>query len=426
MNEHELRQERAKALTEAKRLLDKAEDEGRDLTLTEERQFNELMGESNFLSRKIGENTPVVWTPDECRQAYADLDKSLGTIVGGKEQPMQDNYLTRDTLGYASPEVRAALSLAKTAEYRAAFWRTIRQPQYADPEDLRMLNRPEVRALTAGTDTAGGYLLPESFERKIVQKLAQENVIRALATVLPLQSDHNIPVETSTGSASWIVEGGSFPESDPSFGKRVLRAYKAGEIVKVSEELLFDAGFDLEDYLAGLFARNIGTLEEAGFCNGDGVNKPSGFLVNSELGVTSASASTIVADEIIELYHSLRRPYRARAVWVMNDSTAMVIRKLKTGDGQYIWQTGLQAGQPDRLLGRPVVISDGMPTIAASAKVIAFGDLSYYWVADRQGRVLQVLRELYASTGHVGFKIYQRVDGILALDEAIKLLQMAS
>ena len=129
----------------------------------------------------------------------------------------------------------------------------------------------------------------------------------------------------------------------------------------------------------------------------------------------------------MDLYYSLKSPYRRNAVWTLNDSTVKAIRKLKDGNGQYLWQPGITAGAPDMILGCPVRTSSYMPAIAAGAKTIAFGDFSYYWIADRQGRSFKRLNELYAATGQVGFLASQRVDGKLVLPEAVKvLIQKAS
>ena len=143
-------------------------------------------------------------------------------------------------------------------------------------------------------------------------------------------------------------------------------------------------------------------------------------------GVTAASATAITMDEVMDLYYSLRAPYRRNAVFIMNDSTIKAIRKLKNGNGDYLWQPSLTAGQPDTLLNRPVYTSSYMPAIAAGNKTILFGDLGYYWVADRQGRSFKRLNELYAATGQVGFLASERVDGKLILAEAVKVLQMKS
>ena len=138
--------------------------------------------------------------------------------------------------------------------------------------------------------------------------------------------------------------------------------------------------------------------------------------------MTAASSTAVTADELMDLYYSLKSPYRKKSVWVLNDSTIKAIRKLKDSNGQYLWQPSLTAGTPDTILGRPVKTSAYMPAIAAGAKTIAFGDFSYYWIADRQGRSFKRLNELFAATGQVGFLASQRVDGKLILAEAVKVL----
>jgi HK97 family phage major capsid protein len=197
-------------------------------------------------------------------------------------------------------------------------------------------------------------------------------------------------------------------------------------MIKVSEELLNDSVFNLEAYIAKEFARRIGTKEEEAFFIGDGTGKPTGIFNatgGATLGVTAASATAITVDEVMDLFYSLKSPYRKNATFIMNDATVKAIRKLKDGSGQYIWQPSITAGTPDTILNRPVKTSTYVPTIASAAKSIAFGDFGYYWVADRQGRSFQRLNELYAATGQVGFKATQRVDGKLILPEAIKVLQ---
>ena len=160
----------------------------------------------------------------------------------------------------------------------------------------------------------------------------------------------------------------------------------------------------------------------------DGSGKATGIFAatgGAQTGVTAASSTAITADELIDLFYSLKSPYRRKAVWVMNDSTFKAIRKLKDNQGQYLWQPSLTAGTPDTILNRPVYTSGFMPTLATGNKTILFGDLGYYWVADREGRSFKRLNELYAPTGQVGFLTSQRVDGKLILPEAVKVLQQA-
>lgn len=306
-------------------------------------------------------------------------------------------------------------------EYRKAFWNAMRTRA---GEGLDPVIR---NALQIGTDTEGGYLVPDEFERTLVEALDDENIFRRLANVITTSSgDRKIPVVASKGTASWIDEEGAIPESDDSFGQVSIGAYKLGTMIKVSEELLNDSVFNLETYISKEFARRIGNKEEDAFFTGDGSGKPTGILAatgGAQLGVTTASATAITIDEVLDLFYSLKASYRNKAVFVMNDATVKAIRKLKDGQGQYLWQPSLQAGTPDTIMNRPLYTSAYVPTIASTAKSIVFGDFSYYWVADRQGRVFKRLNELYAATGQVGFVATQRVDGKLILPEAIKILQ---
>jgi HK97 family phage major capsid protein len=302
--------------------------------------------------------------------------------------------------------------------YKKAFWNHLRMKD----------NLPDLRnALQIGTDTEGGYLVPDEFEHTLVEALEEENIFRNLAHIIHTSSgDRKIPVSASKGEAAWIDEGGAYPESDDSFGQVTIGAYKLGTIIKVSEELINDSVFDIEAYIAREFARRIGAKEEAACFTGDGVGKPLGILAGSggaQVGVTAASATALSSDEVIDLYYSLRAPYRKNAVWLINDTTIKAIRKLKDGNGQYMWQPSLSTGTPDKILSRPVLTSAYMPEIAAANKTLAFGDFSYYWIADRQGRTFKRLGELFAPTGQVGFLGSQRVDGKLILSEAVKVLQ---
>lgn len=303
--------------------------------------------------------------------------------------------------------------------YKKNFWNAMRRKQMT----------PEmVNALQIGTDSEGGYLVPDEYEKTLVEALEEENIFRKLAHVISTSSgDRKIPVVASKGSASWVDEEGTIPDSDDAFNQVSIGAYKLGTLIKVSNELLNDSVFNLESYISKEFARRIGSKEEDAFFNGNGTGKPVGIFNatgGAEVGVTAASATAITADEIIDLFYSLKAPYRKNAVWILNDATIKAIRKLKDNNGNYLWQPSLTAGSPDTILGRPVYTSSYVPTIAAGAKTIAFGDFSYYWIADRAGRNFKKLTELYAANDQTGFVATQRVDGKLILPEAIKVLKM--
>jgi len=402
----EMRQKRAALVKQARELLDKTEEEKRCLTAEEEQQYDRVMADVDKLAKDIER--------EERQQALEkELAQSQGTIAAGREQPGE-----KKTDGY---------SIRASEEYRSAFWEAIRMGENVlFPEQRRLLLNPEVRALSVGTDSAGGYTVPDEFERTLIQGLQDQNVMRTLATVISTSSGtREIPVVSAHGTAAWTGEAAAATESDETFAQVTLNAYKATTLIKVSEELLNDSAFNLAAYIAAEFARRVGALEEAAFVNGDAAGKPTGVVQGASSGKVGATGQTtaVTADDLIDLYHSLKRPYRARGTWLLADSTAKAVRKLKDNDGQYIWQPGLQSAQPDRLLGGPVAISDYVPAMAASAKSILFGDFRYYWIADRQGRVFQRLNELYAVNGQVGFRVYQRVDGKLILSEAVKYYQ---
>ena len=338
------------------------------------------------------------------RQSSLDLELSKATSSIIRNNP--NGNIDGDKIGRASNE------------YKQAFWKAMRNKNSLDIQN----------ALQIGTDSEGGYLVPDEFERILIDSLQEENIFRQLAKVITTSSgDKKIPVAASRGVASWVEEEGPSPESDDAFGQVSIGAYKLATMIKVSEELLNDSVFNLESYIAKEFARRIGAKEEEAFFVGDGIGKPTGIFNatgGAILGVTTASSIAITLDELLDLFYSLKSPYRKNAVFTMNDATIKAIRKLKDGNGQYLWQPSITAGQPDTVLNRPIKTSAYVPELAASAKTIAFGDFGYYWEADRQGRSFQRLNELYAATGQVGFKATQRVDGKLILPEAIKVLQM--
>ena len=308
-----------------------------------------------------------------------------------------------------------------TKDYAKNFWRVMRSKSV--PHEV-------MNALQVGTETEGGYLVPDEYEHTLVQALEEQNIFRQLAHVIHTSSgDRKIPVVASKGTAQWIDEEAQYPESDDSFGQVSIGAYKLATMIKISEELLNDSVFDMPSYIATEFARRIGAAEEEAFFTGNGTGRPLGILAETggaETGATAAAADKITFDEVMDLFYSLRTPYRRNAVFIMNDATVKALRKLKTtGGGDYIWQPSVTAGIPDTILNRPVYTSGFMPTLAAGAKTVLFGDLNYYWVADREGRSFKRLNELYAPTGQVGFLASQRVDGKLILPEAVKVLQQA-
>lgn len=280
--------------------------------------------------------------------------------------------------------------------------------------------------LSEGTDADGGYLVPEEFERDIVTAIEEENVVRSLAKVITTQHERKIPVATGHSTAQWTAENAAYTESNPAFGQKQIDAFKLTDLCRVSVELLQDSAFNIEDYLMKEFARAFGIAEEEAFCVGTGTNQPTGiFTANGgTVGVTAAANNAVTADELISLVYALKSPYRRNAKFLMNDATISAIRKLKDQNGAYLWQPSVQAGQPDRLLGYEIFTSPYVPTMAAGALTVAFGDFKNYWIGDRAGRTVQRLNELYATNGQIGYVATERVDGKVILPEGIQLLKM--
>jgi HK97 family phage major capsid protein len=390
-----LREKRAKAWDAAKVFLDTKRGNDGMLSAEDAATYDKMEADVVALGKEVERLE---------RQATLDLELSQPT-----RNPLTDKPGTPANKGKSG---RA------TDEYKAAFWQVMRNKSVA--HDV-------YNALKIGQDDHGGFLAPDEFQRTLIESLQEQNIFRQLAKVITTSSgDRKIPVVASKGSAAWIDEEAAYPESDDTFGMTSIGAYKLATMIKVSDELLNDSVFDIASYIATEFARRIGAAEEEAFFTGNGSGKPLGILAatgGAETGVTAASATAITMDEVLDLFYSLRAPYRRNAVFLMNDSTVKALRKLKNGAGDYIWQPSVTAGTPDTILNRPVYTSAFMPSLAAGTKTILFGDLGYYWVADREGRSFQRLNELYAATGQVGFLSSERVDGKLILPEAVKVLQ---
>jgi len=377
---------RAKHVADMRAMLANAETEKRDLNDTELDTYNKLDSEVSRLKVEADREAKL-----------ESIENSLGEI---KDQSV------KMSVGDSAGDQFAS------KEYRNAFVSALRQKPGT-------LSREVSNALQVGTDSEGGYITPEEFDTMIVAARQDINEIRQYATVITTGSDRNIPTESSLGVAAWTAEEAGATLADVAFGRVVLGAHKLATAVKVSEELLQDAFFNVEAYLAGVIGKRFGLLEEAAFVNGDGSGKPTGIVVGSTLGKTLASATAITAVELMDIYHALGRPYRMGATWMFNDTVAKNIRKLVDGNSQFIWQPGLVAGQPDTILGRPVLVSSAMPAPTTGLKSVIFGDLSGYTIADRKGTTVQRLNELYAINGQVGYVANARTEGKVTDSNAI-------
>lgn len=391
----ELYEKRNKAVADARAFLDNKRNESDVLTEEDNATYTKMENKIMALTKEIER---------ESRLTAIDAEMSKPTsspILGTPTKPQTDEKIK---IGVA------------TDEYKESMLNALRS-------NFRRINN----VLQEGVDADGGYLVPEEYDTRLIEGLTEENIMRKLATIIKTGAERKINIAASTPAAAWIDEGGSLTFGDAKFDQINLDAHKLHVAVKVTEELLYDNVFNLETYILDKFAKALANAEEDAFLNGDGKGKPLGIFATTgggEVGVTAASATTITADEVINLIYSLKRPYRKNAVFITNDQTLAILRKLKDGNGAYIWQPSYQVGEPDSLLGYPVYTSAYVPIVAAGNPVMAFGDFSYYNVGDRGSRSFAELKELFAGNGMVGFVAKERVDGRLVLPEAVQILKM--
>ena len=291
---------------------------------------------------------------------------------------------------------------------------------------MRTRFRDISNVLQEGNDQQGGYLVPIEYDNRLVDVLNEENIMRSLATKITTSGEHKINIAATKPAAAWIEEGGALSFGDAAFDQIMMDAYKLHVAIKVTEELLYDAAFNLEGYIIDNFGKALANAEEDAFLNGDGKGKPMGIFDTKQGGQygTTTSAASISADDIINLVYNLKRPYRKNAAFITNDKTLAALRKLKDNNGVYLWQPALTAGEPDRLFGYAIHTSQFAPEATAGKAAMAFGDFSYYNIGDRGSRSMQELKELFAGNGMVGYVMKERVDGRLILPEAVQILKM--
>lgn len=394
MNLKELMEKRTKAWDEAKSFAESKKDE------------NGLMSDEDFKTYEEMERTIENYTREiERKKREKEMEKTL-------EKPTTQALTNEPSTFNEEEKPMRARNVYKKSMMKA----------------LRTNFRDISNELKVGTDESGGYLVPEEMETDIVNGLEDENIVRKLATKVQTSGLHKINIAATKPAALWVEEGGQLTFGDGTFDQVSLDAHKLHVGIKVTEELLYDSAFNLEKYITEEFTRALANAEEDAFLNGDGVNKPTGIFDSKkggELGVTT-KAQTITADELIDLVYSLDRPYRKKAAFILNDATVAQIRKLKDVNGAYIWQPSIKDGEPDRLLGYPAYTSAFAPKAEKGKLAVAFGDFSYYKIGDRGNRSFQDLKELFAGNGMVGFLGKERVDGILVLRDAVKLLKIGA
>jgi HK97 family phage major capsid protein len=261
----------------------------------------------------------------------------------------------------------------------------------------------------------GGYLLPETWDKRIIELLRKENKIRSLATVSSSSTTVNITIQTGQINVDWILENGAFPKSNETFDTAQMKAYKYGGIVLASDEIIRDSFTNIRSRITNGFAHAFAPKEQLAFISGDGDNKPTGFLdaIPDDMIMDTAESAKIGLDDIIDLPMQVADQILLGGSYFMSRTTATMIRKLADSTGQKLWQPSNIAGQPSMINGYPVVIVDGLPEPTADNVAVFFGDLKGYLIKDRERGSLQVLNELYAANGQIGFKMHRSVDGKL-------------
>lgn len=308
----------------------------------------------------------------------------------------------------------------ETREYAEAFESMLRLE--ADVEQRA--------ALSVAPNAEGGYTVAQEWYRQLIESEREFGMMLQLATTIRTADSGQVHIprvaNPATGVADIVAEEGPYVETEDTFTEAVLDSYKIGTLIKISDELLHDSIFDLSAFITRRAGQAIGIKANSFFVVGTGTAQPQGIVPAATVGKTAAGATAITAAELIDLFHSLLRPYRSRATWMIKDSTAAAIRKLADTTGQFLWQPGLQAGQPDVILGRPVYTDPDMPAMTTGLRSVLFGDIATaYYIREVGTATVKVLNELFAVNGQVGYRVDRRLDGELVDAIAVKVLIQA-
>ncbi len=391
------------------------------------------MGKSETKARD-GSAMPAQPTP------VAEVKTALGGFMSDINERLkqQDEKLTmfeRKTQITGRP----ALSVAAETEapHQKAFNAYLRS---GDDDALRGLEL-EGKAMSTAVAADGGYLVDPETSEQIMSVLRSAASLRSVANVVNVEAtSFDVLVDHTDLGAGWADETTATAETGtPQIDRISIPLHELSALPKASQRLLDDSAFDIEGWLAGRIADKFARAEAASFVSGDGVDKPTGFLTHTDVandswtwgnlgyvptGTDGDFTGANPGDAIVDLVYALGAEYRANATFVMNSKTAGAVRKMKDGDGRFLWSDGLAAGEPARLMGYPVLIAEDMPDIASDANAIAFGDFSKgYTVAERPD--MRVLRDPFSAKPHVLFYATKRVGGDVSDFAAIKLLKFA-
>ncbi len=398
----DLMQQRAKAVADARALIDRADAEKRDLSGEEQQQYDRAMKEERRLADRIKE--------EEKLQA---LERTLAQSAGVAARP--DPALDTDA-GNTDPRNSKA--------YREAYGRFLVSGRTA-------LTAGDIKALEATRQPDGGYLTaPTEFVRQLIKKVDDLVFIRSLATVHTLTTSDSLgapALDNDPDDADWTAElGTGSDDTGMKFGKRELKTNPLAKRIKVSRKLLRSSVLDVEGIVRDRLAYKYAITHEKAYMTGDGVENPLGIFTNSNQGISSArdvangnSTTALAFDGLINAKYALKAQYWKSARWAFHRDAVAQLAKLKDTTNQYLWQPSTQAGQPDLLLGFPVMMSEFVPNTFTTGKYVgALADFSHYWIADALDMSIQRLDELYAEKNQVGFIGRFESDGMPTLEEA--------
>lgn len=393
------------------------------------------------MKSRVGEDMPQTLEPGadvkSAMSGFMNAFSGFQTEVKKSLQHQEErlNMLNAKTMTYSRPALSGAA--AQDVPHKKAFGAYLRS---GDDDGLRGLTL-EGKAMSTAVAADGGYLVDPQTADTIRSMLVATSSLRAIANVVQVEAvSFDVLIDRSEVGSGWATETGSITETaTPTMERISIKLHELSAMPKASQRLLDDSAFDVEGWLAGKIATRFIRAEAAAFINGDGVDKPKGILLPAKVanaswtwgslgyvptGAAADFATTNASDCIVNLVYALGADYRANGAFIMNSKTAGAVRKMKDADGRFMWGDSLQAGEPARLMGYPVLVCEDMPDVAANAYPIAFGDFkSAYTIAERPD--LRILRDPFSAKPHVLFYASKRVGGDVTDYAAIKLLKIA-
>lgn len=400
----EKRQELNKLVADIRSKMELSETEKRSLSQEEKNSITEMEKRADELDSQI-----------DMEQRQLDRERKMGEI-GSKPQGEQRGQEQED----------------KSTEYRSAFNKYLKDGERARYSDA------ELRAIQADNEATGGmFMAPNAFVNEVIKAADDSLVIADLARVFNIGSAQGLgapSLDSDVDDADWTPELKSATETtDPTFGKRELTAHQITKLVKISNKLLSGSGFNIEGFVQERLGYKFGITQEKAFMTGDGSQKPLGLFTASAQGIsttydisTGNTTTEVKFDGLMEALYGLKEGYQRNATWLFHRDAIKNIRKIKDGNGQYVWQSAVTGGNPAMILDRPYRTSEYVPnTFTTGLYVGIIGDFKYYWLIRRGVMAVQVLKELYALTNQTGYVARLEVDAMPVLGEAFRRVKLA-